>query len=86
MTPQQFRAIRHGWGLSQRDMAALVGTRTGRTVRKWESGEREIPDSAKLLVSFYLRFPPLRTLIDQVRDEMEIPPVSDAHVPENVDA
>lgn len=78
MDPLEFRRARLEWGLSQREMAALVGTRTSRTVRKWEHSERQIPDAAIILVELYRRYPALLDEVPQLRDDVGIPPVSDA--------
>jgi DNA-binding transcriptional regulator YiaG len=43
MTPAQLKKARHALGLSAEGFARLVGVKSGRTVRRWESGEREIP-------------------------------------------
>jgi DNA-binding transcriptional regulator YiaG len=43
MTPTQLKKARHALGLSAEGFACLVGVKSGRTVRRWESGEREIP-------------------------------------------
>ena len=43
MTPRELKAARHTLGLSAEGFARLVGAATGRTVRKWESGDRDIP-------------------------------------------
>jgi DNA-binding transcriptional regulator YiaG len=43
MTPAQLKSARHALGLSAEGFARLVGVKSGRTVRRWESGEREIP-------------------------------------------
>ena len=78
MDPLEFRRARLQWGLSQREMAALVGTRTSRTVRKWEHSERQIPDAAIILVELYRRYPGLLEEVPQLRHDVGIPPVSDA--------
>jgi transcriptional regulator with XRE-family HTH domain len=43
MTRAQLKKARHALGLSAEGFARLVGVKSGRTVRRWESGEREIP-------------------------------------------
>lgn len=42
MTPAEFKAIRVGLGLSQANIAAVVGRDT-RTVQRWEGGVTPIP-------------------------------------------
>ena len=43
MTPADLKAARHALGLSAEGFAKLVGVETGRTVRRWEAGDRDIP-------------------------------------------
>lgn len=43
MTPAELKSIRHSLGLSAEAFARLVRVSNGRTVRYWESGERDIP-------------------------------------------
>lgn len=43
MTPAEFRAARKSFGLTQAALAADLGLKDGRTIRRWESGERPIP-------------------------------------------
>jgi len=50
MTPEQFRAIRQRAGLSQARLAALLRLSDGRTIRRYESGERPIPGPVSLLM------------------------------------
>jgi DNA-binding transcriptional regulator YiaG len=42
MTPAQFKEARHKLGLSQDKLASLwgMGAHGGRTIRRWEDGER----------------------------------------------
>jgi DNA-binding transcriptional regulator YiaG len=55
MTPAQLKKARHALGLSAEGFARLVGVKSGRTVRRWESGEREIPGPVIKLLSFIRR-------------------------------
>lgn len=50
MTPAELKLARHALGLSAEGFARLVQVQSGRTVRKWESGERDIPGPIKVLV------------------------------------
>ncbi len=50
MTPTEFRAIRHALGLSAQAMARLIQVSDGRTVRRWEAGERDIPGPVRVLM------------------------------------
>jgi transcriptional regulator with XRE-family HTH domain len=43
MTPADLKSIRHSLGLSAEAMAKLVRVESGRTVRRWEAGDRDIP-------------------------------------------
>ena len=51
MTPSKIREARHALGLSAERFAAAVGVASGRTVRRWERGDRPIPGSVALLVA-----------------------------------
>ncbi|MGB7098915.1 MAG: hypothetical protein WBD95_09120 [Xanthobacteraceae bacterium] len=42
-TPADLKAARHALGLSAEGLARAVRVEDGRTVRRWEAGEREIP-------------------------------------------
>lgn len=57
MRPEQLKAARLALGLSQNEFAELVRVSTGRTVRKWEDGEREIPGPVTVLVELFLCCP-----------------------------
>jgi DNA-binding transcriptional regulator YiaG len=43
MTPDELKAKRHALGLSAERFAQMVRVQSGRTVRKWEAGDRDIP-------------------------------------------
>lgn len=43
MTPAELKSKRHALGLSAERFAHLVRVQSGRTVRKWEAGDRDIP-------------------------------------------
>jgi DNA-binding transcriptional regulator YiaG len=47
MTPSAFKQYRQQLGLTQSGLAALLRV-DGRTVRKWEAGDREIPGTAEV--------------------------------------
>ncbi len=51
MTPDDLRAARAALGLSAEGFARLVRVESGRTVRRWEAGERDIPGPVEVLVS-----------------------------------
>jgi len=44
MTREQFKSARNALGLSQADLAVIwgMGENGGRTIRRWESGERPL--------------------------------------------
>ena len=50
MIPAEFKRIRHALGLSAESMARLLRIATGRTIRKWEAGDRDIPGPAQVLM------------------------------------
>ena len=50
MSPADLRAARAALGLSTAAFARLVQVESGRTVRRWESGERDIPGPVAVLV------------------------------------
>lgn len=49
MTPEELKAARHALGLSAEGFASFVGVQGGRTVRKWEAGDRDIPGPVSVL-------------------------------------
>ena len=49
MTNNELRAFREALALSARQFALLVGASDGRAVRRWESGERPVPQHLALL-------------------------------------
>ena len=50
MTPADFRKIRHSLNLSTERLARLLEISSGRTIRRWEAGDRDIPGPAKVLM------------------------------------
>ena len=54
MTPAELKAARHAFGLSAEGFAQLVRVESGRTVRRWESGERDIPGPVLVIVEAIL--------------------------------
>lgn len=50
MTPANLKSARHALGLSAEGFARLVNVESGRTVRRWESGERDIPGPVTVIV------------------------------------
>jgi hypothetical protein len=55
-TPAQLRAAREFLELSADGLARMVGVEDGRTVRRWESGERELPGSVTVMVETALGY------------------------------
>lgn len=55
MTPQEFRDARIRLGLSQDEMASDLGVHDGRTVRRWEAGERRIPGEIDIVLAYWIR-------------------------------
>jgi transcriptional regulator with XRE-family HTH domain len=47
--PSELRSARTTLGLSAEGFARLVGVESGRTVRRWEAGERDIPGPVRVL-------------------------------------
>lgn len=60
MTAAEFRRARATLGLSAERLAKLLGIASGRTVRRWESGDSAIPGPVAKLVEIMLRHPELR--------------------------
>ncbi len=50
MTPNELKAARTDMGLSADRFAKLVQVESGRTVRRWEAAERDIPGPVQVLV------------------------------------
>ena len=45
-----FRTIRHAFGYSAEGLARALRIQSGRTVRKWEAGDRDIPGPAQVVM------------------------------------
>lgn len=60
MKPHEFRDIRTALQLSAEGMARLLDVESGRTVRRWEAGDRDIPGPAIVLLTAILAVPGLR--------------------------
>ena len=59
MTPDEFREARRKLGLSQQQLAELMCVQSGRTIRRWENGERDIPGPAQVLLALWAAHPDL---------------------------
>lgn len=55
MTPEVFKNYRNLFGLSQSQMADLLGVKSDRTIRKWEDGENDIAGPAIVALGYMLR-------------------------------
>lgn len=51
MTPEQFKEARRSLGYSQQGLAEEWGMADGRTIRRWESGERPLNPIAVYAIS-----------------------------------
>lgn len=60
MTPAELKSKRHALGLSAERFARLVRVRSGRTVRKWEAGDRDIPGPVEVIVELAEAVPEAR--------------------------
>lgn len=63
MTPNELRKIRSQLGLSTAGLAKLLMVSDGRTVRRWEAGDREIPGPAIVLLRLLAKKPNLMKLL-----------------------
>ncbi len=59
-----FKRARIGTGLSHGDFADLVGVADGRTVRRWEAGERDIPGPVWALLELIYEVPETQDYLD----------------------
>ncbi len=76
MTPAELRSARHALGQSAEGFARLVGVESGRTVRRWEAGERDIPGPVIVLTRLLLASPGARralgvALVDRAPKDKE---------------
>lgn len=63
MTPADLKSARAALGLSASGFAAFLrmeGVHAGRTVRRWESGEQDIPGYVEIIVDLVLTVPAVR--------------------------
>lgn len=60
MTKDEFHDIRAALRLSAEGMARLLDVESGRTIRRWEAGDRDIPGPAIVLLTAILAVPGLR--------------------------
>jgi transcriptional regulator with XRE-family HTH domain len=64
-TPADLKAARHALGLSADGLARMVRVEDGRTVRRWEAGEREIPGPVTVLMEIAMGYLARKELISQ---------------------
>ena len=50
LTPHDLKTARHALGLSAEGFARWVNVGDGRTVRRWEAGDRDIPGPVQVLL------------------------------------
>jgi DNA-binding transcriptional regulator YiaG len=60
MTPAQLKSARQALGLSAEGFARAVGVESGRTVRRWEAGDRDIPGPVIAWLDLVLHLPAAR--------------------------
>lgn len=68
MTPAALKTARETLGLSQAGLAHLLGMDSDapdRTVRRWELGERRVPDTVETLLWLLDQVPQARALLEQ---------------------
>jgi DNA-binding transcriptional regulator YiaG len=53
--------------LKTAELAQIIGIRWDRTVRKWESGERAIPEPVAILIRMFVENPVLISLSEKFR-------------------
>lgn len=66
MTAAELRALRHALGLSVDAFARLLrmqGAHAGRTVRRWEAGESDIPGYVALVCDLVTQLPSVRAYL-----------------------
>lgn len=63
MTPGELKSARKSLGLSQAELARVVGVDSDRTVRRWENAERDIPGSVEVLLRLLVELPAARRLV-----------------------
>lgn len=63
MTPTELKATRRGFGLSAAKFARLLRIGDGRTVRRWEAGECDIPGPVTVIVELLQKSSQARRLL-----------------------
>lgn len=52
MTPAELKSIRQSLGLSAEAFARLLRIQSGRTVRRWEAGDSDIPGPVEVICNW----------------------------------
>ena len=60
MTPAELKAARHALGLSAEGFSRVLCVQSGRTVQRWEAGDRDIPGPVIVLVRLLMACPTSR--------------------------
>lgn len=60
MTPAELKSARNALGLSAEGFARFVRVESGRTVRRWEAGDRDIPGPVAVLIEAVMDSPAVR--------------------------
>lgn len=53
MTPNQFKKIRENLGFTQQEMASVLGLKSERTIRRYESGFSKIKKQTEFFLKNY---------------------------------
>jgi len=69
MTPQEFTDLRYRLDLTQRELAEIIGLTSERNIRRWEEGERVVPQSIIILMDLIIRFPEVRRYLGVRQDK-----------------
>lgn len=69
MTPAELRDARESLGLTQTELAALLGVAGDGTVSRWERGVRAIDGPVSVLLELLLRSPQARKLLGVTLEE-----------------
>jgi DNA-binding transcriptional regulator YiaG len=68
MRPDELKIARYALGLSAEGFAKLVQVESGRTVRRWEAGERDIPGPVIVIVKALMESRAVRQHFDVALD------------------
>ena len=59
MTGSELKALRQSWGLSTAELARLLGVGSGRTIRRYEAGDRAVAGPLLVLLELFQAHPEL---------------------------